>query len=212
LILQNNNLFSLNLNKELNLLSPKIIDFTAISDGLYYLPQDNSKNVLQKSDFNFKNNQDILDLSNTDYQILSQNSSIFLKNLNGDFYYLSSNKLIKLNENEKLINWSENSILFGLIKKTEFIYTTNLDDIYFFDPETGENGLVYRTVEPIKKISWYSDLNHIVFNTDSAIKIIDLDGKNEISLLKGKDFDMVAKDKIIYLDQDNKLKIAQVKE
>lgn len=53
----------------------------------------------------------------------------------------------------------------------------NSDEIWFQDV------LITRFSEPIKKISWYPDLKHIIFQIGKEIRIMDADGTNNIKLI-----------------------------
>ena len=70
---------------------------------------------------------------------------------------------------------------------------------------------MYRKEKEIDKILWYLDLNHVIFSSETEIKIIELDGKNEILLAKGVDFDEISLEKLIYLDKNQVLKILQIR-
>ena len=87
-----------------------------------------------------------------------------------------------------------------------------MDGIWFFDPENQSNNLILRVEKKINKILWYSGLNHIIFSCDSEIIIAELDGKNEIKIAEGKNPELVSEKELLYLDQNNVLKILQIRE
>ena len=59
-----------------------------------------------------------------------------------------------------------------------------LSEIWVPDPENSDkNILVTRLSQPIKKAVYYSDKKHIIFQVGSEIRVIDLDGSNNLKLV-----------------------------
>ena len=210
--LVNNNLYLLNLDTGPKLLANGISDFNVGSNNLYYITNTDQKIILQKANLDFTNPYEIAELSDAQSQIILKEPYVFIKDSKNNLFQISQNAQEKINGNIKLFTWSENSSFFGLMKNIKFLYNTNLDDIYSYDPGTKNNKFIYRTVKPIQKIEWYSDLNYLIFSADSEIKIIGIDGKNEILIAKGNDFKIIEASKIIILDPENHLKIFQIRD
>lgn len=211
-LLRKGNLYSLNIKGETKLLILKIPNFTTTEDNLIYISQEKDKYILKKSNFENRNVENIADLKSGDFEILTKNSHIALKGSPGNLYRISENNLKKINSQVESAIWSETAGFLGFAKKTKLLYKTSLDGIWFFDPESEQNSLVYRSEKTIKKILWYSDLNQVIFSCDSEIKITDLDGKNEIIIAQGGDFNLISQKELLYLGQDNALKILQIRE
>ncbi len=206
------NLYSTNLQGKLKLLGSKISNFTVSGDGLVYILQTETGYVLQRANFELGPVAKIVDLKKGDFEILAKNSHVALKGATGNLYAVVDNDLEKINSQVQSVLWSEISGFLGFGRKTKLLYKTNLDGVWFFDPEDQRNSLVTRTEKEIDKILWYLDLDHVIFSCNSKIKMTELDGKNEILLAVGVDFDEISLEQLIYLDQNQVLRVLQIRE
>ena len=213
LIYQTNKiLYNYNLNTKITkILINNIENFFISENNIIYIIKEKNDYNLYKANFSFRTKQQLAKLKNPKYKIYAKNSFIALLDENKNLYFLTNSKLRKINSNVKILNWSEILKYFGLIKKSRLLYQTVLDELYSFDPEKNENILVYRASQPIIKIDWYLSLNHIVFNTNDELKIIEINGKNENTFAKSREFEIISDKEILFLDPDYTLKIVNIR-
>ncbi len=210
-VLKDKNLYSTNLQGKLKLLGSKISNFTVSGDGLVYIFQIETGYRLQKANFELGPVAKIVDLKKEDFEILAKNSHIALKDAAGNLYAVTDNDLEKINSQAQTAVWSEIAGFLGFGRETKLLYKTNLDGVWYFDPEYQQNSLITRTEKEIDKILWYLDLNYVIFNCGSEIKMTELDGKNEIVWGEGFNFELISLERLIYLDQNGVLKILQIR-
>jgi len=210
-LLRKVNLYLIDLAKTTTLLASNISNLAVAENGLIYLAKIDHQYFLEKSDFNLKNNQRIINLKTDNYQIFAQDSDYFLKNSDGTFYLVSGNKLKKINSQVSLIVFSNDEGFWGFGKKTKILYKTALDEIWSYDPKEQTNDLIFLYSKSIQKIAWFSYLSHVLFLTENKIKVVELDGTNEITIAHGLNFDLVNEKELIYLDLNKTVKIIEIR-
>lgn len=81
----------------------------------------------------------------------------------------------------------------------------------------GENDfLVTRLSQPIKKVAYYSDKKHLLFQVEKEIKVIDLDGSNNIKLVEFSsedptEFFVDDKGEILFYQDGEEIKKARIR-
>ena len=131
-----------------------------------------------------------------------------LTQINSIKLFLSEPQISSLSDQEKnyLLNYSDDS----LIKKDNRGLTYSLFEIW------KHGNLITRFSETINGVTWYPDLNHILFQQNASIKIIDLDGNNNTILvnLSSKDttkFTINSDGSEIFFKDGNEYKKAKIR-
>jgi len=78
-----------------------------------------------------------------------------------------------------------------------------------------EDTLITRLSQPIKKVTYYSDKKHILFQSGKEVRVIDIDGTNNIKLAELSNENLVEffvddSGKYLYYQVDNDLKKIQI--
>jgi len=150
--------------------------------------------------------------ANHQYQIFnSTNEKIAVLDEGNQLYYLNPNTRAF-----ELLAENVQGIQFSSDNKKLLYYTSNEIWIYFLEDtfvqpnkKAGQKELITRLSQEIQKAIWYSN-EHIVFTTDQAVKIIELDDRdyrNTVDLFNWS-VNQIAyadKDKKIYLVRGEKL-------
>jgi len=111
-----------------------------------------------------------------------------------------------------IVSSKEKIVLF--LKKPEEMPLSNEDVTYFEKNKNNENSksliiknnseiyssdkLVTRFSESVKKAVWYPDYNHIVFQVDKELRVMEVDGSNNIKLLNLESADPI---ELVFSDQ-----------
>src|SRR3989304_10327451 len=194
-------------NGNLKLIADNIQKIFPENNDLYYLTLTKNKLQLRRADFDLTNSKNLVTLTAGEYKLFVKNSNIFILDEKGKLSIVINNSLKTISSQVEDFSCSQELRFFGLIKKSKLLYKTDLGEIWYYDPETKNNVLIYRTSKTISKIEWLDNFPYIIFNLDQKIKVIDLFGKNEITLAPGVNFEIISQNQLIYLDLDKKLNL-----
>lgn len=116
-----------------------------------------------------------------DVKISKENYQDWQKSLEVEEGLISAQEYIKLflvSPKPLEVTEAEKSSFGQLLKEwpAKGLEIKNNDEIWFNDI------LVTRFFKPVKVVSWYPDLRHIIFQLDNEIHIMDADGTNNIKL------------------------------
>ncbi len=207
---KNQNLFAINLNRNSNplLFTNGVLDFALTRDKIYLLRK-NSPNILEESNYNLANKREIIKTQKTNFQI-KENLQNSLKALliGEELFYLNEN-VEKISDEVKNIHWDK--------KGEKLLFANNYEIKVFYLKKNYQNVKLTETVTRLsQKIShpiFYSDSEHILFCAEGKLKVIELDGKNNIELLnQGSDCsNLFLNDKnYLYLKQQKNLLILKL--
>jgi len=162
-----------------------IVTYLITNDNIYHL---NSSGLLLKSDLS-GNRIETLNViafpykQETDYEIITSYSNIFLRE-NNELYYLdedakSFKKLsdsVKGNkfspDSKKLVYYNNNELMVLFLEK-QYDQPTK---------EKGEKLFITRFSENINDVFWYTD-HHLIFDLEDKIKVTELDDRDKINIV-----------------------------
>ncbi|MBN1326277.1 PEGA domain-containing protein [Candidatus Falkowbacteria bacterium] len=157
-------------------------EFYVEGKDIFYIQQENEKNILYKYNQNFYTTKKILELPKSENYQFIKNSNNYLGLIDIDQEKLHLIKKINTDSEINIIGsdpikeFSAKSAVWDLDGKQLLIY----DDfeIYIYNPNSGEENIINRYGQPIKKALWYSNLKYIVLQFENSIQIIDLEISN----------------------------------
>ncbi|MCX6740446.1 MAG: hypothetical protein NTZ49_04435 [Candidatus Parcubacteria bacterium] len=145
-------------------------------NDIFYISEQIGQNSLNKYNLQFKTEKQIIELSkNSNYKFikstnnylglidLDQQNLLLIKKIDADYVTSLQNQTKNFNAKEAFWDDKQNQLL---------IY----DDfeIKIYNTDANKELFINRYGNPIKKISWYPDLSHLLILFDNNIEIIDI--------------------------------------
>jgi len=157
--------------------------YYAQNSGLLYKNSLNGENELTQITNNFPGSENVKISSVVVYDDLrialileNKDFYIFNKGDHGDYYRKLANKIEEAHfsdDGKKILFWSDNEISVYFLREQ------------LSQPIRRENEIqnVTRYSEPIKNVQWFSDYEHIIFNSGRWIKIIEIDSRDHANCM-----------------------------
>jgi len=120
---------------------------------------------------------------------------------------LNNNLADKIPSDVKDLSWDKN--------KTMLLYRTDNEIWLFFPNKKGieQQKIVARFSQQIKKVKFYPDSQHILFVMDGKLRIIEIDGTNNIELidLPSEEFMVSSSGREIYYSINNETRVVRIR-
>jgi len=181
-------------------------EFYIEGKDIFYIKLEKEKNILYKYNLNFSTTKKILELSKSaSYQFIkSGNNFIGLIDLDQQKLHLikklNTDSEISINAAEPIREFNAKAAIWDKNEKQLLIY--NDFEIYIYNPNSGEENIINRYGQIIKKALWYPNLSYIAIQFDDSLQIIDLEITNGTHAVT----ELVKSSKIFdfYLDEEGK--------
>jgi len=157
-------------------------EFYIEGKDIFYIQQENEKNILYKYNQNFNTTKKILELTKSEnYQFIkSSNNYLGLIDLDLEKLYLikkvNTDSEINIIGSDPVKEFSAKAAIWDSNKKQLLIY--NDFEIYIYNPNSGEESMINRYGQAIKKALWYPNLKYIALQFEDSVQIIDLEISN----------------------------------
>jgi hypothetical protein len=181
-------------------------EFYIEGKDIFYITLEKEKNILYKYNLNFSTTKKILELSkSTNYQFIkSTNNYIGLIDLDQQKLHLikklNTDSEVSINEADPIKEFNAKAASWDKNEKQLLMY--NDFEIYIYNPETGEENIINRYGQIIKKADWYPNLSYIAIQFEDSLQMIDLEITNGTHAVT----ELITSGKILdfYLDADGK--------